>query len=308
LGDELTAILDALDKGEAYVGEGSIEIELGVDVLPHFPKDTTDRNRTSPFAFTGNKFEFRMLGSSLSIAGPNIVLNTIVAEELEGFADILEKAGDFKAALQELAVKTIRGHKRILFNGNGYDESWVREAEERGLLNIASTPEALPCFVAEKNIALFTKHKVFTKAEMESRYELLMENYCKLIAIEAETMIEMIKKDIVPAAYTYLKRLSETSLSLKQVCPDIEDGELAGLLKKLYGIIASLQKGISPIIGALEEARALEAGDIKAAAMAYRQKVVPAMEAARVSADELEANIGEKYWPYPTYGEMLFYV
>jgi len=307
LGDELTAILESLDKGEEYIGKGATEIEIGVDVLPHFPKDTTDRNRTSPFAFTGNKFEFRMLGSSLSISGPNIVLNTIVAEELEQFADILESATDFQATLHDLVVKTIRDHKRILFNGNNYDPEWVVEAERRGLLNIPSTPESLPYFTHEKNIKLFTKHKVFTESEIRSRTELLLENYVKILSIETETMIEMINKDIVPAAYTYLKRLSETGLQLKQLVPELKSIGIVDLIKKISDTTDSLIAKSAELAKIYEEVKAADGG-AEEEGLAIRKRIVPAMAAARADADYLETLIGEKYWPYPTYGDLLFYV
>ena len=303
LGDELTAILEAIEKGETYVGRDAVEMEVGVDVLPHFRKDNTDRNRTSPFAFTGNKFEFRMLGSSLSIAGPNIVLNTIVAEELEKFADRLEGAAHFQNAIHELIAETIRDHKRILFNGNGYDQAWVKEAETRGLLNLASSAEALPTFVAQKNIDLFVRHKVFTETEMRSRCEIMLENYGKLVSIEAETMLEMIHKDIVPACYTYLKRLAETGLSLQSLCPGLDCSGTKAMAAELCSLVDSLQSKAA----ALEQVvSAVRPDDAREAALYVRHTLIPAMEAARGVADTLESRIGEKYWPYPTYGDLLF--
>ena len=303
LGEELTAILDAIEKGETYVGRDAVEMEVGVNVLPHFRKDNTDRNRTSPFAFTGNKFEFRMLGSSLSIAGPNIVLNTIVAEELEKFADRLESAEHLQSATHDLIVETIRNHKRILFDGNGYDKAWVEEAAARGLLNLPSAAEALPTFIDKKNIDLFVRHKVFTETEMRSRCEIMLENYCKLIVIEAETMLEMIRKDIVPACYTYLKRLAETGLSLQKLCPDLDCGgtramaaEICTLADDLRGKAETLEQTVGDMPGA----------DAQTAALYARRSLLPAMEAARAVADTLESRIGEKYWPYPTYGDLLF--
>lgn len=303
LGDELTAILEAIEKGETYVGRDAVEMEVGVNVLPHFRKDNTDRNRTSPFAFTGNKFEFRMLGSSLSIAGPNIVLNTIVAEELEKFADRLESAEHLQSATHDLIVETIRDHKRILFNGNGYDKAWVDEAASRGLLNLPSAAEALPTFIDQKNIDLFVRHKVFTETEMRSRCEIMLENYCKLIVIEAETMLEMIRKDIVPACYTYLKRLAETGLSLQKLCPDLDCSgtktmatEISTLVDDLRGKAETLEQTVDDMPHA----------DAQTAALYSRHTLLPAMEAARAVADTLESRIGEKYWPYPTYGDLLF--
>ena len=308
LGDELTAILEAIEKGETYVCQDAIDMEVGVEVLPHFRKDTTDRNRTSPFAFTGNKFEMRMLGSALSIAGPNIVLNTIVAQELEAFADELEAATDndeaLADALQALLARTIKAHKRILFNGNGYDDAWVREAEKRGLANLPSAAEALPCFVAEKNVELFTRHGVFTRAEMESRCEIMLEGYCKTINIEAETMVEMIRKEIVPAAYTYLKRLAETGLSMQALCPGLDCGGVGSLVEELNGLVANLQQKNDALCAVAEEARGET--DAQQAALVFRNRVLPAMEDARAVADAIEERIGEKYWPYPTYGDLLY--
>ena len=308
LGDELSAILDAIEKGEKYIGRDRVEMELGVNVLPHFRKDTTDRNRTSPFAFTGNKFEFRMLGSSLSIAGPNIVLNTIVADVLQQFANELEETQqqkkDFAASLTPLMSKVLKEHKRILFNGDGYNESWLVEAEKRGLLNLPSTAEALPHFVAEKNIRLFTKHKVFTESEMRSRCELMLENYAKVITIEADTMLEMSRKDIVPAAYTYLHRLADTGLSIKELCPGSDCEQLGGMVENLCGLTENLQKQAEGLERELAEAKKEQ--DAKKAALLFRKQVLPAMEAVRSVADSLEEQIGEKYWPYPTYGALLF--
>lgn len=305
IGSELTEILGAIEEGRPYNGRAASHMRIGVDMLPVFRKDATDRNRTSPFAFTGNKFEFRMLGSSQSIAGPCIVLNTVVAEELEQFADALEGAQDFNAALNELIRKTIRVHKRILFDGNGYDESWIAEAERRGLSNYRTTPEAMPHYVDEKNIALFSKHKVFTEVEMRSRCEVHLENYCKVIRIEALTMAEMVRKDIIPASYTYLKRLSETAVAIKEACPDVDCAMEINMLKHLRGYTDSLYMNL----GKLEEAlgRVPEAGELEKAVY-YKDSVIPIMDALRAAADEIEKFVGEKYWPYPTYGELLYSV
>lgn len=310
LGEELSGILDAIEKGEVYAGNGKTEIEIGVNVLPHFRKDTTDRNRTSPFAFTGNKFEFRMLGSALSIAGPNIVLNTIVAEILEQFAAELSpvktSGGDFTGALQALITRVVTAHKRILFDGNGYDEAWVKEAEKRGLLNLPSSAEALPYFVKEKNIEVFTKHHVFSETEMRSRCEIMLENYCKIISIEADTMLEMIRKDIVPATYTYLKRLSETGLSMREMVPSLSCEGLSAMITRLCSLVEDLEKDTDILLAETEAAGKIS--DAEEAAMAFRHKVLPAMEKARTTADTLETEIGEKYWPYPTYGDLLYSV
>ncbi len=308
LGEELTAILEAIASGKKYVCKDTIEMEVGVGVLPHFRKDNSDRNRTSPFAFTGNKFEFRMLGSSLSIAGPNIVLNTIVAEVLEQFADELEESTDamldFGSALQALLTRVITNHGRILFGGNGYDDAWVQEAERRGLLNLPSSAEALPCFVADKNIALFTKHGVFTEAEMRSRCEIMLEGYSKLIAIEADTMVEMVRKDIIPASYTYLKRLAETGLSMQQLLPALSCDGLGRMVEELSALTDELREKAT----ALESACALakQSAPAQQAALDFRNRVLPAMAAVRQVADAIEERIGEKYWPYPTYGDLLF--
>ncbi|WP_066457317.1 glutamine synthetase III family protein [Anaerotruncus rubiinfantis] len=306
LGDELTEILKAIESGSAYNGTVKEEMEIGVDVLPHFPKDTTDRNRTSPFAFTGNKFEFRMLGSTLSISGPNIVLNTIVAEELGQFADELENASDFKAALGGLIKRTIKEHKRIIFNGNGYDDAWITEAESRGLLNLHSTADALPYFCADKNLTLFEKHHIFTRQEVRSRCEIMLENYCKVLSIEALTMLEMVKKDILPATYSYIKRLSDTAVSARSLCPDLTCeseikmvSKLSSLCNCLYVKADNLDKAV---IGAKTYADPAEAASY------YRQYVFAAMQELRAVADEIEGMVGEKYWPYPTYGALLFSV
>ncbi|MCC8056898.1 glutamine synthetase III [Cloacibacillus sp.] len=306
IGEELMDILESIEKGTAYKDRVASHMEIGVDTLPLFRKDTTDRNRTSPFAFTGNKFEFRMLGSSQSIAGPNIVLNTIVAEELEQFADALEGGGDFKETLNGLIRKTISEHKRIIFNGNGYEDAWLEEAARRGLSNYRTTPDAMPHYVDAKNVALFTKHKVFTEVEMRSRCEVHLENYCKVIRIEALTMAEMVRKDIIPAAYTYLKRLSETAVAVKTACPELDCAMEINMLKHLRTLTDSLYVNINRLEEILTEAEAC--GSANEAALYYRDKVLPVMGELRSAADEIERFVGEKYWPYPTYGELLYSV
>ena len=306
IGEELMDILESIEKGTVYKDRVASHMEIGVDTLPLFRRDTTDRNRTSPFAFTGNKFEFRMLGSSQSIAGPNIVLNTIVAEELEQFADALEGAGDFKETLNGLIKKTISEHKRIIFNGNGYEDAWLEEAARRGLSNYRTTPDAMPHYVDAKNIALFTKHKVFTEVEMRSRCEVHLENYCKVIRIEALTMAEMVRKDIIPAAYTYLKRLSETAVAVKTACPELDCAMEINMLKYLRTLTDSLYVNINRLEGILTEAE--ECGSAEDAALYYRDKILPVMGELRSAADEIERFVGEKYWPYPTYGELLYSV
>ena len=240
VGDEIESILDAIVNETPYAGQEKELLKIGVHALPRFPKDTTDRNRTSPFAFTGNKFEFRMLGSDLSIAGPNIILNTIVAEELSQFADSLEAAEDFNAALEELIKKTISEHKRIIFNGNNYSEEWVKEAEKRGLLNLKTTADALPFFIADKNILLFTKHKIFTPAELRSRYEILMEVYSKKLHIEARTMADMVRRQILPAILSYTHELAETALAKRTLSPDIDRSFETAVLGELSQCSASL--------------------------------------------------------------------
>lgn len=306
LGSELTEILEAIETGNAYNGHGKMDMEVGVDVLPTFPKDTTDRNRTSPFAFTGNKFEFRMLGSSLSISGPNIVLNTIVAEALQQFAEILEKADDFTRALNQLIKETIKKHKRIIFNGNGYDDAWVQQAEERGLLNLHSSAEALPYFCHKKNIELFTKHHIFTEAEIRSRCEIMLENYCKIISIEALTMLEMVHKDILPAACSYRKQLTETALATRELCPDLTCESEVKLISRLSTLCNSLSNKTDNLEKAIIDAKTHTQPED--AANYHRDYVFGAMQELRAVADEIEGLVGETYWPYPTYGAMIFSV
>ena len=307
LGDELSAILESIETGTSYCQKTKEEMKVGVHVLPRFPKDTTDRNRTSPFAFTGNKFEFRMPGSALSISGPNIVLNTIVAETLSQFADALEGSSDFTADLNTLIKKTIKEHKRIIFNGNGYDSSWVEEAEKRGLLNLKSTPDALPYFIAEKNIDLFTKHKIFTTAEMHSRYEILLDNYCKTLNIEALTMVDMAKKQIVPAVLSYLKDVSTTAAQKKAISEDIPCDLEESLVRKLSALASCFYKKTEALESALLEAKNYE-GDLQKEADHYKDDVFTAMQEMRAVADELETLLGKEYWPFPSYSDLLFRV
>ena len=303
-GDELAGILKAIETDTPYGGKEKELLKVGVDILPKFPKDTTDRNRTSPFAFTGNKFEFRMLGSSLSISGPNVVLNTIVAEALRQFADILEKAEDFETALSQLIKETIRKHERIIFNGNGYDEGWVEEAEKRGLLNLRTTPECLPYFLHEKNVKLFTEHGVFTRAEMESRYEILMENYCKVIRIEALTMAEMVKKEIMPAVSAFSNKLAQTILSKEKVGEDVSADYERAMVKRVSNLLSQSYKKTEILEEKLAEAGDIE--DITEMGKFYHDGVFVAMCQLRVDIDELETITSKKYWPYPSYGHLLF--
>ena len=307
LGDELSGILESIETGTSYCQKTKEEMKVGVHVLPRFPKDTTDRNRTSPFAFTGNKFEFRMPGSALSISGPNIVLNTIVAETLSQFADELEGSSDFTADLNTLIKKAIKEHKRIIFNGNGYDSSWVEEAEKRGLLNLKSTPDALPYFITQKNIDLFTKHKIFTAAEMHSRYEILLDNYCKTLNIEALTMIDMAKKQILPAVFSYLKDLSGTATQKKAISADIPCEPEESLIRKISSLAACFYKKTEALESALLDAKNFE-GDLQKEADHYKGDVSTAMQEMRLSADELETLLGKSYWPFPSYSDLLFRV
>lgn len=307
LGDELTEILESIEKDDSYVGAERMELKIGVHVLPHFPQDTTDRNRTSPFAFTGNKFEFRMLGSSFSIAGPNVVINTAIAEALKQFADELEPQKDnLNAALNNLIKRTIKEHKRIIFNGNGYDDAWIKEAEKRGLSNYRTTPDALPQYINEKNIKLFTDHKVFTEAEMHSRYEIHLENYCKVSGIEANTMVSMVKKYIFPSVTAYIKDLSNTLNELKSAAPKACSKAEEELIVKLSNLLNTLYDDNNK----LEEysIKATEIADLKVRADHYRDAVIPAMAKVRASADELELITAKKYWPMPTYGDLIYKV
>ena len=304
LGDELTAILDAVEKGYKYDKRKKSIMRIGVDFMPPFAKDTTDRNRTSPFAFTGNKFEFRMPGSTFSIAGPNTVLNTIVAEELSCFADELENATDFNAALAEIIRRTIREHKRIIFNGNGYDAAWIAEAEKRGLSNLKSTADALPRLLDEKNVRLFEKFNVYSLGELKSRYEILIETYSKIVNIEANTMLDMAKRQILPAVCDYTKSLAESLTLKKALGTDTEPEE------SIYKSLTEKSKGIFESINALEkvteEAHAVK--DEQKRAEYYHEKVIPAMDALRGYADAAETLTAEKYWPFPNYGKLLFSV
>ena len=306
LGDELTEILEAIEGGTEYESTGKRELEIGVHVLPHFPQDTTARNRPSPFAFTGNKFEFRMVGSSFSISGPNIVLNTAIAEVLKQFADELEGVENFTAALNKLIKRTIRNHKRIIFNGNGYDDAWVKEAEKRGLQNLRTTPDALPEFINPKNIKLFTDHKVFTDAEMHSRYEIHLENYCKVMGIEANTMVSMAKKYIFPSVTAYIKDLSNTVNELKAAVPTAVCKAETELIVTLSNLLNAMYEDNNK----LEEysLAATKTEGLQERANYYRDFVIPYMAKVRASADELELITAKKYWPMPTYGDLIYKV
>ena len=306
LGEELTKILEAVESGADYRDRGKAQMEIGVTTLPHFPKDTTDRNRTSPFAFTGNKFEFRMLGSTASVAGPNFILNTMVAEALRQFADELEASGDFKADLAALVKKTFHDHKRIIFNGNNYAEEWVTEAALRGLSNLKTTVDALPALISRKSIALFTRHHVFTETELRARYEINMEGYCKTLRIEALTMVDMAKGEIIPACVEYQNDLAGL-LERKKACGGDYDSSLESCL---LGRIAKLSACLLKKLNVLEDAL-LESGEERALcaqATFYRDRVFAAMSELRLIVDELETLVARRHWPFPTYAQILYSV
>ena len=301
LGDELTAVVESIINGTNYTDPEKSLMRIGVDVLPSIPKDTTDRNRTSPLAFTGNKFEFRMLGSSQSIAGPNIALNTIMAEELSKFADELENAEDFDAALQKLVCRAFTEHQRIIFNGNGYSDEWKAEAARRGLSNLSSTAECMPTYVSDKNIALVTKHGIFTEAEFRARYAIHLEAYCKIVNIEARTCIDMIRHQILPAALSYTAALSDTVISKKTI---------GASCKAETALVTSLSEAADALYETcekLESDLATIPDSIEARANYYHEVIVADMNAARTYADTLEQLTAKSYWPYPTYSDLLFY-
>ena len=304
LGDELTAVLDSIIQGTAYVDMTKKKLEIGVDTLPEIPQDTTDRNRTSPLAFTGNKFEFRMLGSSQSIASPNTVLNTIMAEELGQFADILEQAQDFKSALQTLLHDTFKAHQRIIFNGNGYDDSWAEEARRRGLSNLRDTVDSMPAYIDPKNISLFTRHDVFSEVEMRARYGIHLENYCKITAIEANTLLSMIRRNIFPAVSRYTSDLARAVQRKKALYLDCSAE--TDLLQQLTNLNNELYTTAQSMAQALENAPASEGG--LASARYYRDVVYALEYKASHLVNELEANTSAEYWPYPTYADILFSV
>ena len=305
VGEELEAILAALEKEETYKGSGRKVMKLGVDSLPVIPKDTTDRNRTSPFAFTGNKFEFRMVGSSFSLAGPNITINAIVADTLRQFADELEKAPDFTAALHALVVRTIRENKRIIFNGNNYSPEWTEEAAKRGLCNLKNAAEALPHFADEKNIALFERMKVFTAREVVTRTEIMLENYSKVLSIEGLTMLEMARRDIFPAVSGYIRTLAKTADAVKTsfgaACPAEEK-----TAKELLVLNAKIAAKADELEERLSSAAAID--DTGAQALFFAEKVLPVMQELRSAADRAESLTDERAWPFPTYGKLLFSV
>ena len=308
LGDELTEVLKAIENDEFFVGHGAVQMDIGAKVLPHFVKDNTDRNRTSPFAFTGNKFEFRMLGSSSSVANPNIILNTAVAEVLSQFYEELKDvpADGMESAVHELLKKTIKEHKRIIFNGNGYTDEWIEEAKKRGLYNLVSTPDALPHFTDEKNEKLLTSHHIFTHAELHSRYEIKLENYVKTLHIEAGTMVEIIQKDLLPAVTTYMEKLAQTAALKKSVVPDISVSTEAALLTRLTELSETMVKDLERLKEDTAMAEYEVDKDLLKSAKLYQSVVLTDMEKVRVSADAAEALIPDSILPYPTYGKLLF--
>ncbi len=304
LGDELNAVLEAIESDSKYEEIEKTIMRLGVDVIPGFSKDTTDRNRTSPFAFTGNKFEFRMLGSSNSISCTNIMLNAAVADTLKKYADELEGAKDFDAAVHALIKKTIQEHKRIIFNGNGYDDAWLEEAKRRGLLNYKTTPDCMPHLLDKKNVDMLTSHNVMSVSEVESRCEIMLENYVKSVLIEAKTMVDMTKKQILPAIEAYISELVSVACSKKA----LDEGLVSNYEKKTIGSLSVLTDCIltkaEKLCEAVEGAAAIE--DYTEAGYAVRDNVVTRMAELRAVCDEAELAVGEKYWPFPTYGDLLF--
>ncbi|MBD9198126.1 MAG: glutamine synthetase type III [Clostridiales bacterium] len=305
LGDELTAVLDAIENDAPYSGTEKTVLKLGVHVLPKFTRDTTDRNRTSPFAFTGNKFEFRMVGSSDSIACANIMLNASMAETLKEFADKLEGASDFETALHDLIKETIKAHKRIIFNGNGYDDAWIKEAtEKRGLLNLRTTPDALATILEKKNVDMLTSLKVFSEAEIRSRYEICLENYCKTVNIEGLTMVDMARKEILPAVEAYLSDLSGTVAAKAAAVPGLACKYEKGIITKLSTLVDEIDDAAEALDSTLVRLKAVP--DVTDAAYVIRDVVLQKMAELRVVCDEAEALTAAKYWPFPTYGDLLF--
>ena len=305
LGDELTEVLEAIESDAPYSGAEKTVMKLGVHVLPKFFRDTTDRNRTSPFAFTGNKFEFRMLGSANSIACTNIMLNAAVAESLKSYADRLEGVEDFETALHDLIKKTIKDHKRIIFNGNGYDDAWIKEAtEERGLLNLRTTPDALPTLLDKKNVEMLTAHKIFSEAEIESRYEITLENYCKTVNIEGLTMVDMARKEIIPAVEKYVSDIATAYSAKKNSVAGISVKYEEEMLKKLSVLVDEMDAAVKELELALVKYNTIT--DITEASEDIRDDVLPKMSVLRIACDEAETITAEEYWPFPTYGDLLF--
>ena len=304
VGTELEEILEAIEQDTPYGSKERETLKIGVSTLPKFSRDATDRNRTSPFAFTGNKFEFRMLGSASSISCANVVLNTSVAEELKGFADRLEKAADFEKELHDVIQETIRDHKRIIFNGDGYDESWVKESAKRGLLNLKTTPDALKHLLDEKNVKLFGDHKVVSLTELEARHEVFLENYCKVINIEALTMLDMARKDIMPAMSAYTKTLSESALKKTELCSEIDCTYERENVKDISLMLNAMYKQVKKL--ELDLLTSMWIRSSEELADYYKDTIIADMAELRVSADEMETIASGEMWPYPSYGELLF--
>ena len=308
LGDELTEVLKSIENGEYFAGSRAVQMDIGAKVLPHFVKDNTDRNRTSPFAFTGNKFEFRMLGSEASVANPNIILNTAVAECVHQFAEQLKDVPEDKMedAIHELIKKTIIDHKRVIFNGNGYTDEWIEEATKRGLFNLKSTPDALPQWIADKNIELFTKYHIFTKEEIESRYEIWLESYSKILNIESNTMVEMVQKDFLPSVFAYIDKVAATAVAKKSVVSDVSTASEGKLIKELSQLADEISTGLETLKA--DTAKALATEDPLANAKAYQTVVLSDMDELRKSVDAAETLIPDALLPYPTYDKLLFSV
>lgn len=308
LGDELTEVLKSIENDEYFAGSRAVQMDIGAKVLPHFVKDNTDRNRTSPFAFTGNKFEFRMLGSEASVANPNIILNTAVAECVHQFAEQLKDVPEDKMedAIHELIKKTIIDHKRVIFNGNGYTDEWIEEAEKRGLFNLKSTPDALPQWIADKNIELFTKYHIFTKEEIESRYEIWLESYSKILNIESNTMVEMVQKDFLPSVFAYIDKVAATAVAKKSVVSDVSTASEGKLIKELSQLADKISTGLETLKA--DTAKALATEDPLANAKAYQTVVLSDMDELRKSVDAAETLIPDALLPYPTYDKLLFSV
>ena len=308
LGDELTEVLKSIENDEYFAGSRAVQMDIGAKVLPHFVKDNTDRNRTSPFAFTGNKFEFRMLGSEASVANPNIILNTAVAECVHQFAEQLKDVPEDKMedAIHELIKKTIIDHKRVIFNGNGYTDEWIEEATKRGLFNLKSTPDALPQWIADKNIELFTKYHIFTKEEIESRYEIWLESYSKILNIESNTMVEMVQKDFLPSVFAYINKVAATAVAKKSVVSDVSTASEGKLIKELSQLADEISTGLETLKA--DTAKALATEDPLANAKAYQTVVLSDMDELRKSVDAAETLIPDALLPYPTYDKLLFSV
>ena len=308
LGDELTEVLKSIENDEYFAGSRAVQMDIGAKVLPHFVKDNTDRNRTSPFAFTGNKFEFRMLGSEASVANPNIILNTAVAECVHQFAEQLKDVPEDKMedAIHELIKKTIIDHKRVIFNGNGYTDEWIEEATKRGLFNLKSTPDALPQWIADKNIELFTKYHIFTKEEIESRYEIWLESYSKILNIESNTMVEMVQKDFLPSVFAYIDKVAATAVAKKSVVSDVSTASEGKLIKELSQLADEISTGLETLRA--DTAKALATEDPLANAKAYQTVVLSDMDELRKSVDAAETLIPDALLPYPTYDKLLFSV